>query len=173
MVLENLAHTKLPVWGLKPDRPHTALGVQAGSAEVAFRLPLYNTTGNEELETLTALTPLLAVLEVKQRCTRRLGQVWKGEWGTWRAARGRPAEPGRQGSCWQVTPLTAEALPRTPVLPSHQLGSHTDSSNVAGQSVSSQLPQGTTRATETAKSKLELCVNCHKAPCRFLPSWEI
>lgn len=161
------------------DQLHAALGVeqhvqmQAGSAEVAFRLPLYDKTRNEELGTWTALMPLLVVLEANQRCTRSLGQVSKGGWETWRAARGRLAEPGRQASCWEVAPLTVEAPPRTPVLSSHQLGSYIDSRNVAGQSVSSQLPHGTIRATEMAKSKLELCVSCHKAPCGFLPSLEM
>lgn len=147
--------------------------MQAGSAEAAFRLPLYYVTGNEELGTLTALSSLLVALEVNQRCTKSLGHVWKMEWKAWKAARERLAAPDRQASCWEVMPLTAEAPPRTPVLPSHQLGSHTDSRNVAGQSISSQLPQGTIRAIETAKSKLELCVSCHKAPCRFPASLEI
>lgn len=163
----------------KPDQPHTAftalvveqhVQMQAGSTEVAFRLPLYNMTGNEELGTLTALT-LLVVLEANQRCTRSLGQVRAGMRDL-ESSEGEACR-ARQAGCWEVTPLTAEAPPRTPALPSHQLGSHTDSRNVAGQSVSSQLPQGTARAIETAKSKLELCVSCHKAPCRFLPYLEM
>lgn len=47
--------------------------MQAGSAEVAFRLPFYNITGNEELGTLTALSSLLAALEANERCTESLG----------------------------------------------------------------------------------------------------
>lgn len=73
--------------------------MQAGSAEVAFSLPLYNITGNDELGTLTALSPFLVAQEVNQRCTKSLGQVSKeGERPGEQQGRGLQSQAGRQAA---------------------------------------------------------------------------
>lgn len=116
-------------------------------------LAFYRMTWNEKLGDFNCPQPTCSQ---QRKCTRDKSLWQAQEWGHEIGKALKVTDLQRQEG-WQaadnVMPLTAEASLRTPVLPSHQLGSHTDCRSMTGQSASSQLPWGTIGVTHNSDNK--------------------